>query len=99
MNKRRKAVGTLSFDLMENLIADGAGRVCGDESREKMLRALKKAARGELTPRQAQCVRLYYGEGASGREIAARLGIAPSTVCRHLKKACKRLSRILGYYF
>ena len=90
---------TLSFDLMENLVANPKERNRGDEGRSRMLRALKKAACGELTPRQTQCVKLYYGERISQREIAVRLGVAPSTVCRHLAKARERLRRVLAYYF
>lgn len=92
-------MGLLSFDLMENLVEDTHGRADDGEDRKKLLRALKKAAGGELTPRQTQCVKLYYGGGATEREIAAQLGVAPSTVCRHLKKARARLGQVLGYYF
>jgi RNA polymerase sigma factor (sigma-70 family) len=89
----------LSFDLMENMIADREEREEEDERRKKMLRALRRAARGELTPRQAECVRLFYGERISQREIAVRLGVTPPTVSRHLKKARARLARVLRYYF
>lgn len=89
----------LSFDLMENMIADRGGPEGGDERRAKLLRALRRAVRGELTPRQAECVRLYYGERATDREIAARLGVTTPTVSRHLGKARARLGRVLRYYF
>jgi RNA polymerase sigma factor (sigma-70 family) len=84
---------------MENMVAASNGRERDDENRRRMLRALKRAVKGELTPRQLQCVELYYGEKISQREIAKRLGMAPPTVCKHLKKARARLRRVLEYYF
>lgn len=78
--------------------APGGGPEPEDEARKKMLCALKKAARGELTDRQKECVALYYARGFSQAETAERLGIAVSTVSRHLKKARARLRRVLEYY-
>ena len=86
-----------SYNLMENLLA-GRNGGAGGEERDRLLRALKKACRGELTPRQAECVKLFYGGRVSQREIAARLGVSPPTVSRHLKKARARLGRVLRYY-
>lgn len=68
-----------------------------DPARERLLRTLRRVCEGELTARQKQCVRLYYGKGKSEKEIAALLGIHPSTVCRHLKKALGRVRRVLEY--
>lgn len=70
----------------------------GGEHR-RMLRTLSLAARGELTGRQLECVRLRYGKGESVSEIASELRVAPSTVSRHLKKARLRLHRVLRYAY
>lgn len=64
-----------------------------------MLRTLKKAAKGELTLRQKQCIFLYYRDEKSVKEIAAQLGIRPPTVSKHLKKAKAHLKRVMRYYF
>ena len=88
----------LSFDLMENMLAAPDNAEVQDERRRRMLRALGKAVQGELTPRQQECGRLLYGERVSQKEIAARLGVRPSTVSKHLKMARTRLHRILAYY-
>lgn len=40
-----------------------------------------------LTPRQRECVQMYYYRSFTLEEIAQALGVNPSTVCRHLQKA------------
>ena len=55
------------------------------------------ALRHELTPRQAQLVQLYYVEQHNMREIGQLLGVNPSTVCRTLQAARKKLRRCLRY--
>ena len=55
------------------------------------------ALRSELTPRQAQMVQLYYVEQHNMREIGRLLGVNPSTVCRTLQTARKKLRRCLRY--
>lgn len=55
------------------------------------------ALQSELTPRQAQLVRLYYIEQHNMREIGQLLGVNPSTVCRTLQTARKKLRRCLRY--
>jgi len=58
---------------------------------------LAAALREELTGRQAQMVRMYYIEQHTIRDIAAILGVNPSTVSRTLKSARERLKRCLRY--
>lgn len=88
----------LSFDLFgDRLPAARAGTGDGGAHR-RMLRVLTRAARGELTARQLECVRLYYGEGETVSAIAARLGVTPPTVSKHLKKARRRLEKVMRYY-
>lgn len=88
----------LSLDLFGDRLCPESGLDDGGEHR-KMLRVLTKAARGELTGRQLECLRLRYGEGKGVSEIAELLGIAPSTASKHLKKARARLKKIMLYYF
>lgn len=66
---------------------------------ERILRTLERAAKGELTPRQKECLRLMYGEGKGVCEIAEILGVKPSTASKHLKRARERLRKVLGYSF
>ena len=88
----------LSLDLFGDRLNPGSGRDDGGEHR-RLLRAMMQAARGELTGRQMECVRLYYRDGKGVNEIAAELGITPSTVSRHLKKARARLRTVLLYFY
>ena len=60
-------------------------------------RLLSSALREELTARQAQMVKLYYVEQHTMRDIAATLGVNPSTVSRTLKSARGKLKRCLRY--
>ena len=55
------------------------------------------ALQTELTPRQAQMVQLYYLKQHSMREVGNILGVNPSTVCRTLAAARKKLRRCLRY--
>lgn len=92
----------LSLDLFGDRLDAGRYRPEKEEpdgEHRRMLRVLHRAAQGELTERQRECVRLRYGEGKSVKETAAALGITPPTASRHLKKARRRLSRVLGYAF
>jgi DNA-binding CsgD family transcriptional regulator len=41
----------------------------------------------DLTPRETELLRLLAAEGLTNRELAERLGIAPSTVGTHLDHA------------
>lgn len=92
----------LSLDLLENRVSAEEGAEAGeeagnDESRSRLTRTLRKAVDGELTPRQRECVLLYYGGGRNEKEVASELGISVPAVSRHLRKARERLRRILNY--
>lgn len=69
------------------------------ETIQRLRRNLRAARRDELTPRQAELLRLHFDEGLSVREIARRQGVAPSTVSRTLHRAQARLRRCLRYGF
>lgn len=89
----------LSLDLFGDRLNLGpAPRGDGGEH-TRLLRTLERASRGELTERQSECLRMRYAEGKSVSEIAEELGVKPSTVSRHLKKARARLQRVLRYSF
>ena len=60
-------------------------------------RLLGMAIREDLTPRQAQMVRLYSLEQHTMRDIAGTLGVNISTVSRTLSAARKKLRRCLRY--
>ncbi len=68
-----------------------------DAWRARFRDAFARALHNELTDRQREVLRLHYAEGLSGREIAARWGISPSAVSRHLARASARLRRMLAY--
>lgn len=59
--------------------------------------AFFRAIQEELTVRQHDALCLHYLEGLSQRQIAARWGVSPSAVCRHLQRARARLRRLLSY--
>ena len=91
----------LSFELLGDKAEYAAlsGGLSDGGEHKRMLEALERAARGELTGRQLQCVRLMYAGGKSVNEIAAELGVSPPTVSRHIKKAKARIKKVMGYYF
>lgn len=60
-------------------------------------RLVHRAMSSELTPRQRQCVELYYFGGMRQAQIARQLGIGKSSVCRHLQKGRVRLERVLRW--
>lgn len=63
----------------------------------QVARLIADALDRELTPRQKQMVTMYYLEQHTMREIAARLGVNPSTVTRTLQIARAKLNAALGY--
>ena len=79
------------------LAALGAGEEDKTNSRElvALRRVLARAVRERLTGRQRDCIVLYYGEGMKMKEIAARLGISPAAVTRHIQRGLKQLRSTL----
>ena len=71
----------------------------GDNSErlERLRRSLRQAREQELTPRQRQMLELYFEQGMTIPQIAAELGVNPSTVSRTLRRAKDRLYRCLRY--
>ncbi len=70
-----------------------------EESLYRLKRNLRLARREELTPRQAQMLRLYFDEEMTMAEIAQELGVAKSTVSRTIARGKGRLKRCLRYAF
>lgn len=64
---------------------------------EKAARLLQTAMEQELTPRQRECVQLYFFQQMTMEEVGRQLGIGKATVCRHLQKSKRRLGRVLSY--
>lgn len=67
------------------------------DQHSRLKRNLLKAIREELTPRQREVLTMYYAGKMSVNEVAAVLGVYPSTVYRTLRRAEKRLFRCLRY--
>lgn len=60
-------------------------------------RNLTMALRQEVTPRQLECIRLYYAEGLNMGQIGRRLGVDKSTVSRNLRRGEANLRRCLRF--
>lgn len=67
------------------------------EQLDRLRRNLRRAREQELTPRQRQMMELYFEQGLTMPQIAARLGVTTSTVSRTLRRARDRLRRCLRY--
>ena len=67
------------------------------DQRRRLRRNMAAAIREELTERQAQMVRMYYGSGMKMPAIARELGVNVSTVSRTLSRARVRLRRCIRY--
>lgn len=57
-------------------------------------RVLKKAIRTELTAKQRKCIEEHLLFGRPAKDIADELGIATSTVYKHIRLGLKKLRRI-----
>ena len=68
-----------------------------DEQLERLRRNLRLARRQVLTERQRQVLELYYDRGLTMGQIAAKLHLNRSTVCRTLQRARERLYACLRY--
>ena len=66
--------------------------------RNRMKKIVSKALNEELTEKQKACIVAYFLEGKKMINIARELGVAPSTVTRHIKSGINRLTNIAKYY-
>ena len=69
----------------------------GGEERSRLLQNLARCMREEVTSNQRMMLTLYYGEKMKQPQIAARMGVNKSTVCRTLKRGEQKLKRCLRY--
>ncbi len=65
--------------------------------RHIQLRRMKKVIATELTESQRTILLAVYFAGKKQAVVAAELGLSPSTVCRTLHRAERRLQRFLRY--
>lgn len=68
-----------------------------DKKYKHALKILNKAMKDELTKKQYMCIYMKYKDNMSITSIAKALGVRPSTVSRHIKKAEQRLKKVVGY--
>ena len=68
-----------------------------NEQMERLRRNLRLARQQVLTDRQRQVLELYYDRGLTMGQIAAKLHLNRSTVCRTLQRARERLYACLRY--
>ena len=90
----------LSYDTQAGLAAwISANAGTNDEQMDRLRRNLSRAIQTELTERQRTMLLMRYSQNYSQAEIAAELGVDPSTVSRTLHRAEGRLRRALRYSF
>ena len=65
--------------------------------RQTQLRRVKRVIARELSSSQKQVVEGIYYENLTQAELARRLGVNRSTVCRTLRRAQSRIRRCLAY--
>lgn len=63
----------------------------------RLRRNVMRALREDVTPRQRECMILYYGKRLNMRQIGELMGIDKSTVSRNIKRGESRLRRCLRY--
>ena len=80
----------------ENPREEERKRKARDRFVKERMRAVRKAMAQRLTPRQNDCLRLYYLRGRPQHEIATLLGIHQTTVSQHLRYAVKKLRSLIS---
>lgn len=71
----------------------------GDNSQQlaQLRRKLRLARQRELTPRQAEILRMRFEQGMKVTQIAHELGVNKSTISRTITRGKGRLRRCLEY--
>lgn len=67
------------------------------EQMERLRHNVTVALREDVTPRQRECMLLYYEKQLNMRQIGELMGIDKSTVSRTIKRGETRLRRCLRY--
>ena len=96
LSSRSPRRNALLYDALYRPAQEGAHSTNRREL-EEAARLLRIAIQNELTDRQRACLTLYYMEGNTMQEIAARLGTTRGNVSKRIKKAVERLRRALRY--
>lgn len=65
------------------------------EKHKKMLKFIDQIIENELTPRQQDCMRFYYGENMKVEDIAELMQLRPTTVYKHISKARQAIKKRL----
>ena len=65
--------------------------------RDRMKKLIAVAIDTELTGRQKDCLTMRVYQNMSVEDIAAKLGIRPTTVYKHIKKAKEALKKCRKY--
>ena len=90
----------LSLDSKLNLIGSPGIGVCSEDNRKdmkKMKALMQKAMSFYLTPRQQECMMMYYFEQKTVMQIGEEIGVDKSTVSRHLQAAMKKLKKLNAF--
>ncbi|MBE6993011.1 MAG: sigma-70 family RNA polymerase sigma factor [Ruminococcaceae bacterium] len=85
--------GKMRNTPFESRVSQQRLRYSGIMNREGWQRLLRE----DLTERQYQIMEMKYVRQMSQRDIAKQLDIAPSTVCRTLKRAEARMRKAVRY--
>jgi len=93
------ALANFSESLAVNFIYKNKKYDSEDLEYKKLLKIVNKIIQEELTERQRECLLLYYLEEKKLVEISRMLKIHISAVQRHVKKAKKRIEKIVSYIF
>ena len=67
------------------------------EQMERLRHNVTVALREDVTPRQRECMLLYYEKQLNMRQLGELMGIDKSTVSRTIKRGETRLRRCLRY--
>ncbi|MBR1527847.1 MAG: sigma-70 family RNA polymerase sigma factor [Oscillospiraceae bacterium] len=81
------------------LIQDLLGTPCTNRKQlDLSLVVLKQVIQNDLTPRQRELILLHYYQNLNNKQIAESLNLDPSTVCRTLGRARKKIYKLLHVY-
>ncbi len=89
-------ISDINIDVLSNLCGRNNSEPTG--SKEKLIKIMRRSMGGSLTELQRFCVEEYFLKERPQYVIAKDLGVAPSTVCRHINRALNKLKIIASYY-
>ena len=69
------------------------------ENLEKLKRMLPDIIKDQLTDKQKYAIYKHYFDRLSQTEIAERMGVSRSSVCRLISRGQQRIKSILHFYF